>query len=355
MAVTLAAGLTIAMGGCATSEPEPSGPITAEIDGDLTWFTWGEYVAPGVVEAFEEEHGVTVTIETADSSENMVQKLASGQPYDVVTGNSAYMERMIQGGLLRPFDIESLENYSDIHPYFQSPAYDSGDERYSVPYSGGPTGIVYRTDKLTGVESWDDLWASASEAAGHIFILDQIEEAIGMSLLRNGAELNSADPAAVESAVDELLALKPALGGISTDTRTNVANGDAWVHQAWSTDAFQLMSDSPFSGSLDFVMPDEGAPFGMNVLNIGANATSPGTALLFIDYLTSPEVKILNAEYLGDLSGSIAGDAAYNEIVSDFPSLQVGDDFYEKAQWKESLSGERETVWSQQWNRFKAS
>ncbi|MGK0716112.1 ABC transporter substrate-binding protein [Leucobacter sp. W1153] len=354
LGIASAAALTLA--GCQGSAPAPPAEeIVAEVDGDITWFTWGEYVAPGLVEGFEEEYGVSVTIENFDSNENMIQKLASGQAYDVITGNSAYMERMIEGGLLRPYDIAALENYDDIHPYFQSPIYDSGELRYSVPYSGGPTGIIYRTDKVDSITSWADLWAVSEQAEGHVFVLDQIEETIGMSLLSEGEDLNSDDSAAVQSAVDALIELKPSLGGISTNTRDNVATGDAWVHHAWSTDAFMLLSDSPVMDQLEFVYPEEGAPFGMNVLNIGANAKSPGTALLFIDYMTSPEAKVTNVEYLGDLSGSIAGDEAYAEAVAAFPSLQVPADFYESAVWKQSLTGERETIWSQEWNRFKAS
>jgi spermidine/putrescine transport system substrate-binding protein len=351
--VLVAAGLAVA--GCSSAQSAPTEPVIAEVDGDITWFTWGEYVAPGLVEAFEEEYGVTVTIETADSSENMVQKLASGQPYDVVTGNSAYMQRMIEGGLLRSFDIDGLENADDIPEFLLNPSYDNGEQRYSVPYSGGATGIIYRTDKIKSIEKWSDLWELPADLNGHVFLLDQVEETMGMSLLAAGENLNESDPAKVEAAVDRLLEIKPTLGGLSTDTRTNVSNGDAWVHHAWSSDAFMLLSDSPFMDDLAFVTPAEGGPFGMNVLNIGAKAKSPGTALLFIDYMLRPDVKVTNAQYIGDLSGSIKGDAAYNDLVKDFRGLQVSDDVYEAAAWKESLTGERGNLWSQQWNRFKAS
>lgn len=347
--------ISLPLAGCAADQQAATGPIVAAVDGDITWFTWGEYVAPGLVEAFEEEYGVTVRIETADSSENMVQKLASGQPYDVVTGNSAYMQRMIEGGLLRSFDINALENADDIPEFLLAPDYDNGESRYSVPYSGGATGIIYRTDKIESIERWSDLWELPAELDGHVYLLDQVEETMGMSLLAAGEPMDESDPAKVEAAVDRLLELKPSLGGISTDTRTNVSNGDAWVHHAWSSDAFMLLSDSPFMDDLAFVTPADGGPFGMNVLNIGAKAKAPGTALLFIDYMLRPEVKVANAEYIGDLSGSITGDAAYNDLVKDFRGLHVTDDVYEDATWKQSLTGERANVWNQQWNRFKAS
>lgn len=335
------------------STADVTAPIKAEPDGDITWFTWAEYVDPAVVEGFEKKYGVKVQQTYFDSDDAMIAKLAAGLPYDVITTNSAYMTRAIQGKLLRPYDITALKNYDELVDYFRNPAYDSGELRYSVPYSGGPTGIVYREDKVKVTGSWNDLWNNP-EAKGHIYVLDQIEETIGLSLLRQGASLHSDNPDEVAAAVDELIKLKPQLGGISTDTQNNVASGNAWIHHAWSTDAYMLMTNSPVADKLNFQTTREGVPFGMDLLSIGAKAKSPGTALLFIDWLLEPENSAANVRYVGQLAGTKTGDATYREVVKDFPSLQLPENFYETAQWKESLTGARQQLWTQQWNRFKA-
>lgn len=362
---TLLAGLAgfagaAALAGCGGSSssrsPQTSkATVAPQADGDLTWFTWEGYVEPSIVSDFEKKYGVKVSIVPYDSNDTMLQKLAAGQPYDLVTNNSAYMPQSILGGLLMPFALEALDNGGEVVDYFQKPAYDNGANLFSVPYSGGPTGIVYRTDKMSPTQSWNDFWDN-DEAAGHIFVLDYQPDTIGASLLRNGEDLNSDDPEAVTAAVDSLIALKPRLGGVSNDSRTNVGNGDAWIHHAWVPDAFSLMKDSKYADQLDFeVTTTEGVPFGMDLLTIGANAKSPGTAMLFIDWILSPEMSARNVGYTGQLAGTKAGDAAYDEVMKAFPSLMVGEDYYENALWREAATASRKDLWTQQWNRFKAA
>ncbi|MET1132230.1 MAG: spermidine/putrescine ABC transporter substrate-binding protein [Aeromicrobium sp.] len=353
------AGIT-ALSGCgddSTGGSPQSGKatITPEADGDLNWFTWEDYVEPSVVSDFEKKYGVKVKISPYDSNDSMLQKLAAGVPYDLVTNNSAYMPQSIQGGLLMPFSLDALDNGGEVATYFRRPAYDNGANLYSVPYSGGPTGIVYRTDKMSPTQSWSDLWDN-DEAAGHVFVLDYQPDTIGASLLRGGGDLNSSDPDEVGAAVDSLIALKSKLGGISNDTRTNVGNGDAWIHHAWVPDAFYLMKESKYADQLDFeVTSEDGVPFGMDLLSIGANAKAPGTAMLFMDWILSPEMSARNVTYTGQLAGTKGGDAAYDEVMKDFPALMVPENYYENALWREAATGSRKDLWTQQWNRFKAA
>ena len=225
----LAAAATMGLAACGddtASSPKVAKPSVKPVpDGDVTWFSWADYVAPEVIEGFEKEYGVKVEFANFDSDDTMLQKLAAGLPYDLVTTNSAYMFRAVQGGLLMPLDLGALKNGGEILPYFEKPAYDNGEHLFSVPYSGGPTGIVYRTDMVTGTESWDDLWELGED--GKVFVLDYVEDAIGASLLRLGYDLNSEDPDEVQEATDALVALKPRLGGISNDTRNNMSTGNA--------------------------------------------------------------------------------------------------------------------------------
>lgn len=337
------------------SDTSAAPTLEPKADGDLTWFTWADYVDPEILADFEKKYGIKVTITSFDSDDTMIQKLAAGLPYDLITTNSAYMFRAIEGKLLAPFSLDVLTNKAEILPYFHNPAYEKGANRYSVPYSGGPTGIVYRTDKVTPAASFNDFWDNP-DAAGHIFVLDYVEDTMGMSLLRKGFNLNSAEPDEVTAATDELIALKPRLAGISNDTRNNVGNGTAWIHHSWSTDAYAVMTNSKYADQLAFAQTTkDGVPFGMDLLSVGAKAKAPGSAMLLIDWLLAPENVARNVKYCGQLSGTKTGDATYKEIVKDIPSLQVPDNFYETAQWRESLVGARRQLWTQQWNRFKAS
>lgn len=362
---TFAAGLGLAAGGLAACGSSGGGAGAAAgagaavkvkpvADGDLTWFTWEGYVDPKVVKAFEKEYGVKVKLTFFDSDDLMVQKLATGLPYDLITTNSAYNKRIVAGGLVQPFDLSQLKNGGEIVDYFQAPPYDKGEHRYSIPYGYGPAGILYRTDKVTSAAgSWSDLW-NAPEAKGKIYVIGQVDETIGLSLIRNGDPVVSGDSGQVAKAVDQLLELKPMLGGISADIEGDIGGGNSWMSHAWTGSAFRAIQASKQPENLKFEFPKEGVCMGCDTLSIGAKAKSPGTALLFMDWILKPENSSTNVTYTGYPNGTTSGDQAYGDLIKDYPFLDLGDDVLRNAKWKESATGTRLSLWNQQWSRFKA-
>ena len=46
-----------------------------EVDGDLAFFNWAEYMDPELIAAFQEAHGVTVTEDFYPSNEEMFAKV----------------------------------------------------------------------------------------------------------------------------------------------------------------------------------------------------------------------------------------------------------------------------------------
>ena len=352
VAGTVALAACSSAGTASSSAKKPT--IEPKADGNLSWFSWSGYVDPTIVSDFEKKYGVTVTISTFDSNDAMIEKLAAGLPYDLITDNSAYMYESIQGGLVQPFDLKALPEYSQLDPYFRKPSYDGGTLQYSVPYSGGGTGILWRTDKVRV----DDpvLERSVEPPRGQGPYL--------RARLRTGRHRRRPATRGLQPQFRRCLPgkqrhqcahpLKPDLGGISSDTLTNIGNGNAWIAQSWVPDAISVMTKSNYADKLQFEFtPKQGIPFGMDVLSIGANAASPGTAMLFINWMLTPEMSARNAAYTGQASGTIAGDAAFQKVVKDFPAFADGVP-YDKALWRLSATGARQTLWTQQWNRFVA-
>jgi spermidine/putrescine transport system substrate-binding protein len=342
-------GRTAETGGDASAE---AGTIPLEADGDITWYTWEGFVDPAVVDAFEAEYDVTVTEEYFDSDETMLQKLATGLPYDVVTSNSAYMERALAADLLQPINWDALDK-SDLLPYFEAPWYDDDEARYSAPYGYGPTGFLYKKDVVTETDSWDAFWNSP-EAAGRITVLTQAEETIGMALLSLGYDLNSDDPDEIAEAVDKLLELKPDLAAISSSTSEDALQDRADLMQTWSGSAYYTLTQLENPEEWAFSLPENQSPLGVDLLTVGANAESPGTAMLFLDWMLQPENSAANATYTGYYFGTQASSDAVDVLTEDYPFLRLEDDFYDDAQWKESATGERLQILTEQWNRFKA-
>jgi spermidine/putrescine transport system substrate-binding protein len=360
VSVAFAASALGALAGCGSSGGTTSAAsptVKPKPDGDITWFTWAEYVDPKIVKAFEKEYGVKVNQAFFNSDEAMVQKLASGLPYDLITTNSAYIERLVQGGTLQSFDLGDLKYSDQLTTYFEHPIYDKDKYRYTVPYGYSPAGIAYQKDKIGGTipSSWSDFWNLQSQASGHMFLLAQIEETIGMSLVREGNPANSDDPELVKKAVDELIALKPSLAAVSDENIPDLEGGEAWLLHGWAGTVYQGLLAVENPENYGFVLPEEGVLIGVDTLSIGANAKAPGTALLFMDWILRPEFSAANTEWQGQIVGTKASPPVFDKLTKDFPFLQFDESILTTGEWKESLTGQRQQLWNQEWSRFMAS
>lgn len=354
--LTAGAGAATFLAACGSDdagETAATSPLTAEADGNITWFTYEGYVDPNIVSAFEKANNVKVDQVFYSNVEGMVQKVASGLQYDLITTNSAFNSQLISEKLLRAYDPADLDNFDQIIPYFATPPYDDGDLRYSIPYGYGPAGIAYQKAKVNVTGSWNDLWDNP-DAKGYIYVLDQQDETLGMSLIRDGASVNSGDDGEVTQASDELIDLKPDLGGINSDVLTLITGGSAWMTHAWAGTVYQALEQLEDPSPWDFEWPSEGLSMGCDTLSVGANAKSPGTALLFMQYMLQPENSFANTKYMGYSNGTEQGEAASAEITKSYPFLELPNSNLEAAQWREAPTGARQQLWNDQWTRFRA-
>jgi spermidine/putrescine transport system substrate-binding protein len=341
-------------GGATSAAAKPK--VKPVADGDLSWYTWEQYVPPEVVKGFEKEYGVKVKQSFFATNQESVRKVAAGVPYDLITTNSGFMEQFVGGGLVQSFDPGDVKNWGELAAYFESPWYDKGRYRFTVPYGYGPTGILYRKDKVGEDISgdWKEIW-DHPEAKGHVYLLSAQGDTLGMSLVRNGADCNSDNPDEVTKAADELLSLKPSVASFTTDLAPPIARGDAWLMEAWATPAYYGVLQSKNADNIGFVTPTTGPLMACDTLSIGAKAKSPGTALLFIDWLLKPE----NNSQLGAFTilrtGAKGGNEAFGEAMKKYPIFDFSDDLLIPAEnWKHNPTGARAQLWNQQWARVNA-
>jgi spermidine/putrescine transport system substrate-binding protein len=327
----LALGATMTLPGCAyirddapTDAPLPPS-AKAEIDGDLVYFNWADYLHPKVVKGFQEEYGVKVIESNYDSMEGMYAKLAAGNQYDIVFPIAKWVVKLRREGKLRSIDPDELLNADQVFysgSYFNEPWYDAGS-KVSVPFTVYKTGIGWRTDKVSSMTgSWQDLWND--EARGRVFTLDDQDEALAMAALLLGYDVNTAKESELEEIKKLLISQKEYLRAYSSDDVNNMESGDAWVHHMWSGDFLYLQQglvDDPTA--FDFESPREGTPINSDAYAIPENAQHPGTAMVFIDYLLRPENAIKNMNYLYYPFPVRDALPAFADLAKDVPACNV--------------------------------
>ena len=158
VALTLAGSLAMGLflTGCSveqvstdTSTPVSSGSEGSANTGDrvLNVCNWGEYIDEDLITQFEEETGIKVNYQTAESNEALYSLLKSGGAnYDVICPSDYMISQLIEEDMLQPLDYSKIPNFEKIDDRFKNLSYDP-ENLYTVPYTWGTLGIIYNTTK----------------------------------------------------------------------------------------------------------------------------------------------------------------------------------------------------------------
>ena len=322
------AGATLAaygLSGCTVSRQVDKSAqgqvIKPEIDGDLLIYNWAQYMDPALKQGFAEKYGVEVKEVNFDNLEAMVIKLRSGASYDLIWPSTEYVYRLDNEGLLAKFDRDLLRNSDNISSFYDSPWWDPNNE-LGIPYTYYTTGIAWRNDVVSGMKgSWNDLLNP--DASGNMFILDDFQEAIGEANLINGFDLNTPDGNQLETSKETLLEQKENARGFSTNSVQNLVNGTAVMHQAWNGDITNVRNQVDDPENFSYETCKEGVPVGTDLMSIPITAKSPGTAMLFMDWIIGPEHAAQNVNWNGYPQPVEGGLQAFAELVKTEPSIDV--------------------------------
>ncbi len=282
-------------GGEATSVPAASGELQVDkskLAKELHWYNWSDYVDPSILDDFEKEYGVKVTVDLFDQNEDMLAKIRAGNSgYDLVTPSDYAVQIMAADKLLAPLDKTLLPNLQYMHKQNMDLYFDKGNT-YSVPYMFGITGIAYNKSKFsTPPDSWAALLdpQQAEKYKGEFSMLDDERETPGAALKYIGKSLNDTDPADLKKVEEILKTQKPYVAAYnSTDTNRKLASGEYIIAHAWSGSAMQARQGlgDEFSGNPDiaFLIPKEGGMIWQD--NLVVLASSPNAYTAHVSWTT---------------------------------------------------------------------
>ena len=267
------------------------------IGGELNILNWGEYIDDELIALFEEETGVTVNYVEMTSNEEMLIKLRSPDcVYDMCFPSDYIIEQLIEQDMLLELDKSKIPNAKNIQPRMLevTNGFDPGN-KYSLPYMWGTVGILYNTKLVDEeVDSWDILWNEKYK--GQIWQYDSVRDALGVSLLRLGYDINTRNEAEVEEAKEELIKQIPLLKGCGTDNiRGSMINGKAALAVTYSGDALVCMEQNE---DLAYVVPKEGSNVWFDNVVIPKTAKNVEAALAFINFLNDANLAARNTEYI---------------------------------------------------------
>ena len=267
-----------------------------EYKATINFLNWGENIAEGLIDEFEEKYNIEVNEVFVDNNEAMYQELISGKSqYDVAVPGDYLVERLIDENRLEPLDKDKIPNWTQLSEDNLNKPFDPGNV-YSLPYMNGTIGIIYNKDIIKDkVDSWKDMWNP--EYRDEIFVLDSQRDAIGMALKMLGYSINSTDHKELEEAKEALIAQKE-LGTIygADEVKDLMISGERAIAMIWSGEGLNLADEY---NNLEYIVPKEGANFWIDSLVIPKGTKNKEAAETFINFLCDKDSAYRIAEEIG--------------------------------------------------------
>lgn len=294
---------------------------------ELHIYTWSDYIAPEVIEGFEEANNCKIVVDTFDSNETMYAKLkAGGTGYDIIMPSSYLVPTMAKEGLIVELDHAKMPNVkTNFDPAFANQILDPS-LKYNVPYAVTYTGFMYLKDKIpegADVNSWTILENAAIK--GKATLLDDIREVIGAGLMANGYSIASSNPAEIDKAVETVLKWRQNIRKFDAESyKTEVSSGATWIGHGYSTDTTQVIVGDEEEGleprtDIGFALPKEGFSIAFDEMVIAKDAPNAELAYQFMNYVYDGEIAKVNMEYIMGPSpvkpGIDALDAEYRDLI----------------------------------------
>jgi len=259
--------------------------------------SWGEYIDEELITQFEEETGILVNYQTAESNEALYSLLKSGAgDYDVIVPSDYMISQLIQEDMLSPLNYDNIPNFSLISQRFKNLPYDP-ENKYTVPYAWGTVGIIYNTAMVDEpVTSWDAMFDP--KYAGQVLMFRNSRDGIATALLKLGCSLNTTDEGELRRAY-QLLADAKKQGVyqsfVMDEIFQKMEGGNAAIGAYYAGDYLTMRENNE---DLAFVIPEEGSNWFMDAMCVLKDAPHQEEAEAWINFIASTGANLKNMDYI---------------------------------------------------------
>jgi spermidine/putrescine transport system substrate-binding protein len=323
----------------------------AQAEGELKVFHWFEYIPQELVDKFEAETGIDVTIDTYDSNEAMLASLKAGGlgSYDVAVPGDYMVEIMKTEGMLDTIAEGELANKGNIAPQWLNVPFDDG-RMHSIPYQWGSTSFMVNRSVYDGdIDDTALLFDPPEALSGKINVLDTSGETLTLASLHLGIPQCTTDREQLK-ALDALVqGAKAHWASFNSDGAKDVLVAeDVAVGMIWNGFGMKAREEG---APVEYAYPKQGYIVWMDNVVLLKDAPNRENAIKFMDFLLEPE----NAAAVTNFARYAAGvtgvepflDAALSEAKEQNPPSDVEGVFVQ------ACPEDIQVVYDQIWTRLK--
>ena len=272
--------------------------------------SWGEYIDEDLIYKFEDETGIKVNYQTAESNEALYSLLKTGAgDYDVIVPSDYMIARLIDEGMLAELNYDNIPNYEKIGEQYKSLSFDP-ENKYTVPYTWGTLGIIYNSTMVDGdIDSWDAMFDE--KYAGNVLMIRNSRDALAAALLDLGHDINTTDESQIREAY-ELLADAKSKGVYQSFVMDEVfgkmEGSNAAIAMYYAGDYLTMLDNNP---DLKFVVPKEGSNWFVDAMCVLKSSQHKDEAYEWINFIASTDSNLANMDYIWYASPNAEALAEY--------------------------------------------
>jgi spermidine/putrescine transport system substrate-binding protein len=260
--------------------------------------TWEGYAPAALVERFERDTGIKVTVTTYASNKELLTKLKARPAVDLVQPTVTRIPAGVQDELFQPLDPGRLRHAGRLLPGMLRAADETGavvrGRRYGLPFAWGAEGLAYDRSRLaTPPTSWGALHDEAHagrvtyRATFHAFVSTGLW--LGLGNRMRDLYTSEEDARGVLSLVlERLIEAKPQVRrywSTVEEVEAWLGDGEVDLAQAWDGTAWALARRGR---PIAFAAPGEGALAWMDGFAIPRSAKQVDHAYAWMDFMCDP-------------------------------------------------------------------
>jgi spermidine/putrescine transport system substrate-binding protein len=344
---------TTSSSGAASSSASASATQKPPEPNELTVLEWGGYEKKDFWTDFQKANPSTdVSFEFGINDADILSLMEAGSEADVFHFYTGWQQFYVDEGLVQPIDTSKLKNWDKVPDSFKQLGQVNGVQYY-IPWDWGFTSILYNTDKVKSVDSWDALFNPAYK--GHIAMWDDGPAAVTVSAYIHGYDetaITDDQLASIEQEWKDQKSLNLHYWDSEYENLCpEVESGDIWVAYAWQGCYAQSLYDGTH---VAYANPKEGRNSWVGLYGISANSDSPDLALQFLDDKLAAAScgNAVSLFYYGcanaDVMAAIDDPVLKQAFSIDDPSI------LEHTNFTPPVTAEQRDAWTTMWTRVKA-
>ena len=290
--------------------------------------SWGEYIDEELITRFEEETGIRVNYQTAESNEALYSLIKmGGADFDVIVPSDYMIARLIEEDMLAELDYDNIPNFDLIDDTYKHLSYDP-ENKYTVPYAWGTLGIIYNTAMVSEpITSWSAMFDP--QYAGQVLMINNSRDAIGAALLSLGYSLNTTDESQLEEAFNLIKQAKDNgvyQAFVMDEVFGKMEGGNAAIAMYYAGDYLTMLENNE---DLAFVIPEEGSNWFVDAMCVLKSSQHKDEAEEWINFIASTDANLANMDYIWYASPNTEALEEYPAYYQEVNDEELDPELYE--------------------------